>query len=274
MDGLRRLCARVVAAPAFNILIIAMILVTALGLGLETSPSFHAQYGDAIRWAFHVALAVFVVEAAIKLTAVSPRFDRYFRDGWNLFDFVILVLALLPEAGEFALIARLARLLRVLRVATVVPQLRLIVSTLIRSLPGLANVGLLLSAVFYVYAIAGVHLFRDHDPTHWRNLGIALLSLFRVMTLEDWTDIMYVAMELHPMAWLFFVSFVMLAAVIMINLVIAVVINNLHDARLEVTPARADEDEDEATLRTVREEAASARAALERVESILAKLKK
>ena len=131
-----------------------------------------------------------------------------------------------------------------------------------------------MAAVFYVYAIAGVHLFSDHDPIHWRNLGIALLSLFRVMTLEDWTDIMYVAMDLHPMAWLFFVSFVMLAAVIMINLVIAVVINNLHDARLEVRPVGDDESEDEATLRSVREEAANARAALERVETILAKMKK
>ena len=274
MNGLRGLCARLVAAPAFNILIIAMILITALGLGLETSQAFHARFGNAIRWAYHVALAIFVLEAAIKLTAVSPRFERYFKDGWNLFDFVILVLAFLPDAGEFALVARLARLLRVLRVATVVPQLRLIVSTLIRSLPGLGNVMLLLSAVFYVYAIAGVHLFRDHDPTHWRNLGIALLTLFRVMTLEDWTDVMYVAMELHPMAWLFFVSFVMLAAVIMINLVIAVVINNLHDARIEIRPVRGDEDDDEATLRTVREEAASARAALERVEAILARLTK
>ena len=274
MNGLRGMCARIVAAPAFNGLIIAMILITALGLGLETSRAIHADFGHVIRWAFHVALAVFVIEAAIKLTAVAPRFERYFKDGWNLFDFVILVLALMPDAGEFALIARLARLLRVLRVVTVVPQLRIIVSTLIRSLPGLANVGLLLSAVFYVYAIAGVHLFRDHDPAHWRSLGIALLSLFRVMTLEDWTDIMYVAMELHPMAWLFFVSFVMLAAVIMINLVIAVVINNLHDARLEVTPVRGEESEDQATLRSVREEAASARAALERVENILAKMKK
>ena len=274
MKGLRGVCARIVAAPAFNGLVIAMILITALGLGLETSQTIHVRFGNVIQWAFHVALAVFVIEAAIKLTAVAPRFERYFRDGWNLFDFAILVLALLPEAGEFALIARLARLLRVLRVVTVVPQLRVIISTLIRSLPGLANVGLLLSSVFYVYAIAGVHLFRDHDPIHWRNLGIALLSLFRVMTLEDWTDIMYVAMELHPMAWLFFVSFVMLAAVIMINLVIAVVINNLHDARLEVTPVKGDESEDEATLRSVREEAASARAALERVETILAKMKK
>ena len=110
MNGLRRTCARIVDAPAFNGLIIAMILITALGLGVETSQTMHAEWGHAIRWAFHVALAVFVIEAAIKLTAVAPRFERYFRDGWNLFDFTILVLALLPEAGEFALIARLARL--------------------------------------------------------------------------------------------------------------------------------------------------------------------
>ena len=128
---------------------------------------------------------------------------------------------------------------------------------------------LLLSVLYYVYAVAGVHLFQDHDPTHWRSLGIGLLTLFRVMTLEDWTDVMYTAMELHPMAWLFFVSFVMLAAVIMINLVIAVVINNLQDARLEVSPAGGED-----TLRTIREEAASARDALHRIESMVAEMKK
>ena len=128
---------------------------------------------------------------------------------------------------------------------------------------------LLLSVLYYVYAVAGVHLFQDHDPTHWRSLGIGLLTLFRVMTLEDWTDVMYIAMELHPMAWLFFVSFVMLAAVIMINLVIAVVINNLQDARLEVSPAGGED-----TLRTIREEAASARDALHRIESMVAEMKK
>jgi len=270
MDRLTRVCARIVDARTFNILIVAMILITALGLGLETSRSLGAEWGSAILLAYDVALAVFVVEAAIKLTAVAPRFGRYFGNGWDLFDFVVLVLAFLPDTGDFALIARLARLLRVLRVATVLPQLRLIVATLIRSLPGLGNVMLLLSVLYYVYAVAGVHLFQDHDPTHWRSLGIGLLTLFRVMTLEDWTDVMYIAMELHPMAWLFFVSFVMLAAVIMINLVIAVVINNLQDARLEVSLAGGGEG----TLTTIREEAASARDALERIEKIVADLRK
>ncbi len=264
----RRLCARLVEAPAFDGIVIAMILATAIGLGLETSRVLGEPLGEAIRLAYDVALAVFVLEAAIKLTAVAPRFGRYFGDGWNLFDFAVLVLAFVPEAGSFALIARLARLLRVLRLITMAPQLRVIVATLIRSLPGLGHVMMLLSVVYYVYAVAGVHLFRDHDPVHWNSLGVALLTLFRVMTLEDWTDVMYVAMALHPMSWLFFVSFVMLAAVIMINLVIAVVINNLHDARLEASLAG------EETLRAIREEAAGARDALERIESLVAGLKK
>ncbi len=272
MRRVQHLCARIVALPPFNGLVIAMILLTAAGLGMETSPTVHERFGPLIRWVFHAALAVFVVEAAVKLAAVAPRFGRYFGDGWNLFDFVILVLAFVPDAGELALIARLARLLRVLRVVTVVPQLRLIVSTLVRSLPGLGYVMLLLFVIYYVYGIAGVHLFGEHDPVHWRTLGIALLTLFRVMTLEDWTDVMYAAMELHPMAWVYFVSFVMLAAVVMINLVIAVVINNLQDARIEIAPAREEEDADAAALRGVREEAAAARAALQRVEAALARM--
>ena len=269
MKRLKHACERVAQTRAFDNVVIGMILATALGLGMDTDAALHARFGEIIGWVYQAALAVFIVEAAVKITAVAPRFERYFRDGWNLFDFTVLVLALLPESGSFALIARLARLLRVLRVVTVAPQLRLIVSTLIRSLPGLGNVMLLLSVVYYVYAVAGVHLFGEHDPTHWGSLGTALLTLFRVMTLEDWTDVMYIAMALHPMSWVFFLSFVMLAAVIMINLVIAVVIDNLHNARLEVATAGAEE-----TLGAVRKEAAEARDAIERIEAMVADLKK
>ena len=268
MKRLRRVCERLVGMRAFDGVVIAMILATAIGLGADTSHALHSRFGPTIEWTYQIALAVFILEAAIKLTAVAPRFERYFRDGWNLFDFTVLVLALIPDTGEFALIARLARLLRVLRLVTVVPQLRIIVATLVRSLPGLGHVMLLLFVIYYVYAVAGVHLFREHDPVHWDSLAIALLTLFRVMTLEDWTDVMYTAMELHPMSWIFFVSFVLVAAVVMINMVIAVVINNLHDARLEVAFS-----EGEDTLRAIREEAAEARSALERIEARVASLR-
>ena len=268
MKRVQQVCERIAGMRAFDGVVIAMILATAIGLGADTNHALHARFGPLIEWVYLIALAVFIVEAAVKLTAVAPRFERYFRDGWNLFDFTVLVLALIPDTGEFALIARLARLLRVLRLITVVPQLRVIVATLVRSLPGLGHVMLLLFVIYYVYAVAGVHLFREHDPVHWDSLGTALLTLFRVMTLEDWTDVMYAAMELHPMSWIFFVSFVLVAAVVMINLVIAVVINNLQDARIEVAYTEGEE-----TLRAIREEAAAARDALARLEARVERLR-
>ena len=269
MYRLQHLCRRLVAARGFDIAIVVTILAVAVGLGLETSRVLGDRFGAAIHLAYDVALVVFALEAMVRIVAVAPRFRRYFGDGWHLFDFIVLVLAFVPDGGPFALVARLARLLRVLRFVTVVPQLRVIVATLIRSLPGLGHVMLLLSVVYYVYAVAGVHLFAAHDPVHWDTLGTALLTLFRVMTLEDWTDVMYAAMELHPMSWLYFVSFVMLAAFVMINLVIAVVINNLHDARFEVTLADSED-----ALRAIREEAVSARDTLERIEALVARLNK
>ncbi|MDH5219371.1 MAG: ion transporter, partial [Gammaproteobacteria bacterium] len=174
-----------------------------------------------------------VIEAILKITAVAPRFKLYFGNGWNLFDFTIVVLSILPTSGEFAMLARLARLLRVLRLISVIPELRLIVATLMRSIPSMGNILLLMSVIFYVYAVAGYHLFHLHDPEHWGSLGISMLTLFRIVTLEDWTDVMYTAMEMHPYSWVFFVSFVIIGTFVVINLFIAVVINNLDEAKAE-----------------------------------------
>ena len=228
-----KICRKITEWPWFDRSIIALIIFNALVLGLETYPSIAVPYESLLLGINKFVLIVFVIEAVLKITASAPVFKRYFGDGWNLFDFTVVVLSLVPQTGEFALIARTVRLLRILRLVTAVPELRLIISTLIRSLPGLGNVILLLSIVFYVYAIAGYHLFHQHDPFHWNSLGISLITLFRVLTLEDWTDVMYAAMEVYPHAWLFFVSFVVVAAFIVINMFIAVVINNLHKAQQE-----------------------------------------
>ncbi len=230
---MRQLCLRLTTHPWFERTIIAVIVLNAIALGLETYPYLMERYGHVLLSFNKFVLIVFVVEAVLKIIAVAPRFGRYFGDGWNLFDFSIVVLSLIPQTGEFALIARTIRLLRVFRLITAMPELRLIVVTLIRSLPGLGNVIMLLAIVFYIYAIAGYHLFHAHDPFHWNSLGISLITLFRILTLEDWTDVMYTAMELHPAAWLYFISFVVIAAFIVINMFIAVVINNLHKAQHE-----------------------------------------
>lgn len=243
---MKKIAQTIVSKKSFEYGIIALIILNGIVLGLETSPSIVKGYGDYLLMINNLVLTVFVIEAILKITAVAPRFKLYFGDGWNLFDFSIVVLSLIPTTGEFAMIARLARLLRVARLISTIPELRLIVSTLVRSIPSMGHVLLLMSIIFYIYAVAGYHIFHEHDPTHWNNLGISLLTLFRVVTLEDWTDVMYKAMELHPMAWAFFVSFVILGTFVVINLFIAVVINNLEEAKHEAleelqTPTTRDE---------------------------------
>lgn len=264
---MREFCKKVVANPWFDRTIIALILINAVVLGLETSPELVSRYGDTMILINHLVLAVFVLEAVMKITAVAPRFRLYFGDGWNLFDFTIVVLSLIPATGEFAMIARLARLMRVMRLVSALPELRLIVSTLIRSIPGFANVIVLLSIIFYIYGVAGYHIFHEHDPVHWRNLGISLLTLFRVLTLEDWTDVMYTAMQLNPYSWLFFVSFVVVATFVVINLFIAVVINNLEAAKQERLAHQG-----ETTLDSARRELEATQESLRRLASQIDRL--
>lgn len=234
---------KIVASNWFNHGITAVIVCNAIVIGLDTSAELTERFSEWFSWANTTFLGIFIIEAVIKIIAQRTR---YFRDGWNLFDFSIIIISLLPATGQLATLARLARLLRVLRLISTLPELRLIVATLVRSIPSMGHVLALMSIIFYVYGVAGFHLFHDVDPTHWRNLGISLLSLFRIVTLEDWTDIMYNAMAVKPWAWMYFVSFVVLGTFVVVNLFIAVVINNLDEAKAErlneiTTPPTVDE---------------------------------
>ena len=222
---------KIAAAPWFHWGIIGIIVLNAAVIGLDTSAPLRANFGAWFEMANQTFLAIFVVEAIVKIAAVHPHPARYFKDGWNLFDFSIVVISLLPSTGELATLARLLRLLRVLRLVSALPELRLIVATLVRSIPGMFNVIWLMSIIFYIYAVAGYHLFHQIDPLHWRNLGISCITLFRIVTLEDWTDIMYAAMDHYWWAWAYFVSFVVLGTFVVINLFIAVVLNNLDETK-------------------------------------------
>ena len=233
MDRLTDRVRRVVDAPAFEYTIIAIIIVNAALLGVGTSPGLSERYGDWISLGNQTALAIFIVEALLKMTVASPRGAGYFKDGWNVFDFLVIVIALIPATGQFAMVARLARLMRALRLISAIQDLRLIVSALVRSIPSVGHVMMLISIIIYVYAIMGYHLFHEADPENWRNLGISLLTLFNVITLEGWTVVMATAMETHPLAWVYFVSFVIIGTFVVINLLIAIIINNLDEAKLE-----------------------------------------
>ena len=233
MQQISLIADRLVNKAAFEYTIIALILLNGVFLGLGTSPVLEQQYGDLLHLGNQIILGVFIVEALLKMIALAPRVDMYFRDGWNVFDFLVIVFSLIPATGEFAMVARLARLLRVLRLISAIRELRLIVAALVRSIPSVGHVMLLMSIIVYIYAIIGYQLFHEHDPMHWRSLGISVLTLFNIITLEGWTVVMDNAMQLHSWAWVYFVSFVVAGTFVVINLFIAIIINNLDEAKAE-----------------------------------------
>ena len=245
-------CKKIAAAPAFERGIIAVILLNGVLVGVETMPAVMQHHGEWLLLGNQVVLAVFILEAAIKIVSHAPRWGGYFRSGWNLFDFSLIVASLVPASGEFAMVARLVRLLRVLRLVTAVPRLRLLVATLLRSIPGIGYVLLLMALLFYVYGVTGYFLFHQHDPAHWGSLGAALLTLFQIATLEGWADLMRAAMEQMPYAWIYFLSFVLVGTFVLINLFIAVVINSLEESNREVVQRSPDAHDAAAELESAR----------------------
>ena len=206
-------CQRLVDSKWFEPAIIAIIVANSLILGLETSKTLEERFGEQMHLGNQVALGIFIVEAIIKMVALAPRSYRYFKDGWNVFDFIIIVAALIPATGQFAVIARLARLLRALRLISAVRELRLIISALVRSIPSVGHVMVLMGIIVYIYAIMGYHFFHAHDPENWGSLGLSLLTLFNIITLEGWIEVMATAMELNGYSWIYFVSFVVVGDV-------------------------------------------------------------
>lgn len=236
----------------FQNAIVGVILLAAIVIGLETYPGISSNYGGILGFLDTAILAVFVVEILIKILAEGAKPWRYFRDGWNVFDFLIVAVCFLPFNAQYVAVLRLARILRVLRLVTVLPKLQLLVGALLRSLPSMVYVGLLLSILFYIYGVTGTMLFGQNDPIHFGTLQDSLLSLFRVVTLEDWTDLMYINMygsaeygydgnmhlviesQAQPVASItYFVSFVLFGTMVMLNLFIGVIMNGMQEAQLE-----------------------------------------
>lgn len=202
------------------------------------------RYGEWLLLSHHVILGLFILEAVIKITAFAPRYKDYFGNGWHLFDFTIIVLSLIPFSSEYAMIARLLRLLRILRLISQIAQLRLIVTTLLRSIPSMAHVMLLMMMLMYIYAITGYHLFHQQIPENWGSLGQSLLTLSTIATLEGWPDHMEKALQVTPYAWVYFMSFIILATFIIINLFIAIVLDNMEKAKQETLTEIKDDQEE------------------------------
>jgi voltage-gated sodium channel len=224
---------RLANSRSFQNTVLGVILLTAVMVGLGTSDTLTRRYGAVFDWLEAIVQTIFVFEISVRVLAHWPRVLRFFRDGWNVFDFIVVAASLLPQAGAFAMVARLARLLRVTRLVSVFPELRLIVSTMLKSIPSMGHVLMMLSLLLYVYGILGIYLFRKEDPERWGSLGTALLTLFQMLTLEGWVEVQGAVIDTYPWAWIYFASFVFLAVFVIVNLFIAVVINNLETAKLE-----------------------------------------
>ena len=219
-------CQKIVDSDRFRYLILTLIILNALTFGLETYPEITTKYGNVL-WTFQtVVIYIFIAEFVIKFTAVAPNFKKFFQNRWDLFDFFVVVVSVLPES-EYLLVARVIRLFRVLRLITVLRELRVVTSAFVHSLPAVGHVLLLLAVIFYVFAIFGHYLFKEHDPFHWHSLGMSLNTLYRVLTLEDWTDVMYTAMEIYPHAWIYFMVFVVICSFVVVNMLIAILVNNI-----------------------------------------------
>ncbi|HSH39985.1 MAG TPA: ion transporter [Chthoniobacterales bacterium] len=230
-----KLAARVVETKTFNRLIIATIVAAGVLAGIETNAAFVDRHHALFRFLDGLILSIFGVEAVLKIAAHGRRPWRYFFDPWNIFDFIVLLLCLLPAAGPFAAVLRLARALRLLRLVSALPKLQLLVGALLKSFSAMGYVGVLLGLMFYIYAVAGVHLFGGAAPEQFGSLSIALLSLFQLITLEGWVDVFGAVHSSGPVrATVYFISFIVLGTMIMLNLFIGVIMNSMSEMHAEI----------------------------------------
>ena len=238
-------CQRWVHARWFHHGMLGIILLTAVVVGLETSSSITSRWGGVLHVLDRIIVTIFVVELLLRLGAYGRRWWEFFCDPWNVFDFVVVAICLLPLQAQFAAVLRLVRVLRVLRLVTALPGLQILVTALLKSIPSMGYVGVLLGLHFYVYAVMGVFLFGPVDGEHFGTLGRALLTLFQVVTLEGWADIMRHQMSAPGAltgptgAILYFISFILLGTMIILNLLIGVIMNAMQEAHEEKAQAEA-----------------------------------
>ncbi len=283
------ICKNVANANWFSLFITAIILLAGVLVGVETYSSVVDSYGSILHFLDKLILGIFTFEVIVKMVAEGSRPWRYFRDPWNVFDFAIVVAAFMPVDAQFVTVLRLARVLRVLKLVRALPKLQILVSALLKSIPSMGYVSLLLLLLFYLFAVTGTFLFSANDPVHFANLQLSMLSLFRVVTLEDWTDVMYIQMyscegygyggmehlctapQSYPLIGaVFFVVFVLIGTMIVLNLFVGVIMTGMDEAQKEQQLARELEDRPgtlESDIRQLLKHSAHMQQQLERLQA-------
>ncbi len=249
---MQQLLKKIAEAAWFQNTITIVIVLAGVLVGIETYQDFAAEHHGVIHILDQLIIWIFVAEVVIKMGAEGKQPWKYFFDPWNVFDFIIVAACFMPVDAQYVMVLRLARLLRVLKLVRALPKLQVLVGALLKSIPSMAYVSLLLILLFYVYAVAATFMFSQNDPVHFATLPLSMLSLFRAVTLEDWTDLMYInrdgcanygydgmehlctASEAFPIGSpVIFVSIVLLGTMIILNLFIGVIMNGMDAAREE-----------------------------------------
>ncbi|GCF89970.1 ion transporter [Shewanella sp. M-Br] len=252
----------------FGHFILTLILINAVQLGMETSASLMAQYGTLLMSLDKVLLSVFVVELLLRIYAYRGEF---FKDPWSVFDFTVIVIALIPASGPLAVLRSL-RVLRVLRVLTIVPSMKRVVSALLGSLPGLASIATVLLLIYYVFAVIATKIFGGTFPEWFGTIAGSFYTLFQIMTLESWSmGISRPVMEVYPYAWVFFVPFILVATFTMLNLFIAIIVNTMQTFSDEEHALEREQDKQvlEQEQRQMHEELKAIRLELQQLQTLL-----
>ena len=212
------------ANKLFETFVIGVIIFSALVIGVKTydvSPLV-SKIVTLLDW---LITAIFIVEITIRFLGDTDK-RHFFNKGWNVFDTLIVVVSVIPiDNSELAIIGRLVRIFRVLRMVSIIPELRMLLNSLLKALPQLGYVALMMFIIFYIYAAVGSTFFAEINPELWGDIAISMLTLFRVMTFEDWTDVMYQTQVVYPMSWTFYLTFIFFTAFAFLNMVIGIVVS-------------------------------------------------
>lgn len=228
LPGLRGKVAAFVENKSFVRFITALILINAVTIGMETYDGLMASYGRYFHLFDNIVVAIFTIEIALKLYAYRLPF---FKVGWNVFDFVIVAVSLMPHSGAFAILRSL-RILRLLRLITLVPQMRNVIGALFHAIPGMASVIGILFVIVYVFSVLGSQFFGHADNPalyyHFGDVNNSMYTMFQLMTLDDWTDVANQTMEVYPWAWAYFIPFIIITSFAVLNLFIGVIVDALN----------------------------------------------
>ena len=211
----------------FEAVVIGIILFSALLIGAKTYDfgPFTMRLLHLLDWAVTI---FFLVEIIIRMLA-EGSLRAFFSRGWNVFDFVIVAASMIPIGpGDTALLGRLLRIFRVLRLISIIPELRVLMNAFLHAIPRMGYVSLMMFIIFYIYAAMGSIFFERINPDLWENITISMLTLFRVATFEDWTDVMYETMGIYPLSWIYYLSFIFIVAFVFLNMMIGIVVETLQ----------------------------------------------